>query len=359
MALAMLAFDYCTARGGSVLCLVVDHGLRPESAEEAFLTASRLKSFGVACQCLKLDLRAGPALQERARAARYQALGKAAQAAGFVYLALGHHQADQHETVAMRMRRGGGAEGIAAWAARGDVVLLRPLLGVKPALLRAFLLARGVTWIEDPSNQLRRFERVRIRQDQEGHPPKGAAERAAREQEVANFLARYATLSSQGYAVLDTNSLPASALGGLIRTIGGRLYAPCHEALNRLAACLRPATLGGVRITPAGRLGAGWLLTREPAACAPPVRAIAFARWDNRFTLQPEKEWNASVVLNREGMTLGALGAQARLFKGYERLPNVVLQGLPALRDAYGDVIFPAPVRFMPPVPMTQRPFQQ
>lgn len=359
MALAMLALDYCTAHGGSVLGLVVDHGLRLESEAEALLTASRLKSFGVACQCLKLDLRAGPALQERARAARYQALGRAAQAAGFVYLALGHHQADQHETVAMRMRRGGGTEGMAAWTARGDVVLLRPLLSVEPALLRAFLLAQGVTWIEDPSNQLRRFERVRIRQDQEGHPPKGAAERALREQEVANFLARYATLSPQGFALLDTNSPPALALGALIRTIGGRLYAPKHEALNRLASGLRPATLGGVRIMPAGRLGAGWLLTREPAACAPPVEAIAQARWDDRFTLRPKEEWNGRVALNRGGMKLGALGAQARLFKGYERLPNVVLQGLPALRDAHGDVIFPAPVRFMPPVPVTQRPFQQ
>lgn len=358
MALALLARDYCAAQGGAVLALVVDHGLRPESGAEADLTASRLRSLGISCQCLKLDLPAGPAVQERARLARYRVLAEAALAARFVYLALGHHQSDQRETAAMRMRRGGGGEGMAAWAARDDVVLIRPLLEVQPALLRAFLAARGVEWVEDPSNQLRRFERVRIRQDQEGRSPQGAVERMERERDVADFLARHATLSPQGYAVLDASSLPVPALGALLRTIGGRLYAPAREALGRLAACLRPATLGGVRLTPAGRLGTGWLFAREPAACAPPVRAVAFARWDERFTLTPHGE-SMDEAMRQGALRLGALGAQARLFKGYERLPSLVLQGLPALRNVHGDVVFPAPVRFAPPVPMAQRPFEQ
>ena len=349
MALAILARNYCRAHGGDVLGLIVDHGLRSDSAQEAQQTAARLQGLGISCQVLTLDLAAGPAMQARARAARYQALSAAALSAGFVYLALGHHRADQYETVAMRMRRGsGGTEGMAAWTVRNDAVFLRPLLGVDPAWLRSFLLAQEVGWVEDPSNQLRRFERVRIRQDQGGQPPRGQDERVERDQEVAVFLARHGAFYPEGYAVLAVDTLPDTVLSVLLRTISGRVYAPRREAVQRLAAGLRPATLGGVRIMAAGRLGAGWLLTREPSACAPPVQAIAYARWDERFMVLPPVD---------SGMTLGALGADASAFKGYNRLPTIVLQGLPALRNAHGDVVFPAPVRFIPPMPMAQRAF--
>lgn len=348
-ALAHLAKVYCEVRGGRVLALIVDHGLRPESADEAYLVAERLRASGIASQVLSLALSKGAAMQERARAARYQALAAAASAAGFVYLALGHHLADQKETVAMRRRHGlAGLEGMAAWTARDQVVLVRPLLNVQPALLRDFLSARGIAWVDDPSNQLRQFERVRIRQDQAGQPPIGAVARQEREREIADFLAHHATLHQEGYAVLATDSLPAAALGALLRTIAGRHYAPRQAALHQLAGALRPATLGGVRITKAGRLGEGWLFAREPAACAPPVTAIAQARWDNRFEL------SAPVS---SGLRLGALGADARLFRRHSHLPNLVLQTLPALRDVAECIVFPAPVRFVPSMPMTQHPF--
>lgn len=350
-ALALLARDYCQSRGGRVLALIVDHGLRPDSALEASLTSLRLQKLGLSCRVLTLSLAPGPAMQERARLARYQALAMAALSAGFVYLALGHHQADQYETVAMRRQRGtGGGEGMSAWSAREHIVLLRPLLTVRPEPLRWFLREQGVTWVEDPSNQRRCFERVRIRQDQAGQPPSEAEGRVAREQAVAVFLARHVTFYPEGYAVLAAESAPESALAALIRTVGGRLYAPRQEAVRRLATCLGPATLGGVRLTKAGRLGQGWLLAREPAACAPPVRAVEGTSWDGRFTL---------LNAGPEGAHLGALGAEAHLFKGYQQLPSLVLRGMPALRGAGGDLIFPAPVRFIPPLPMASRPFHR
>lgn len=348
-ALALLARDYCAARGGAVLALIVDHGLRAESGDEARLTASRLGEQGIANQVLTLRLQPGPAMQERARLARHAALAGAAEAAGFLYLALGHHQADQFETVAMRARHGaGGAEGMAGWSARNGVVLLRPLLEISPAALRAFLRERGMEWVEDPSNQARRFERVRVRQDGGGMAPSGAANRAAREEAAAAFLARHARLCPEGYAVLDVANAPPAVLGVLIRTIGGGAYPPRQEALGRLAAQLRPATLGGVRIAPAGRLGPGWLLAREPAACSPPVPAVSHAVWDGRFTL-------TGAALG--AVSFGALGKDAAAFHGFNGLPSLVLRGLPALRDARGAPVFPAPALFTPPMPATGRPF--
>ncbi len=348
-ALALLAQDYCQRRGGAVLALIVDHGLRDESGAEARLTACRLTARGIESRILALNLAPGGAMQERARHARYAALTQAAAAEGFLYLALGHHQDDQFETVAMRARRGpGGAEGMAGWTARNEVVLIRPLLGIRSAALRHFLREAGMEWVEDPSNQAAKFERVRIRHAGAGMPPETAAGRVAQELEVADFLARYARLYPEGYAVLDAGAAPPAALATLLRTIGGSAYAPRQDAVLRLAACLRAATLGGVRIAPAGRLGPGWLLAREPAACAPPVPAAFHAVWDGRFVLTEP----------RSLASFGALGQDAAMFRGFGGLPSLVLRGLPALRGASGGVIFPAPVMFQPPMPATARPFQ-
>ncbi len=44
------------------------------------------------------------------------------------------------------------------------VRLIRPLLGVKRQTLRNYLRLQGQTWIDDPTNEDRNFERVRVRQ---------------------------------------------------------------------------------------------------------------------------------------------------------------------------------------------------
>ncbi|MDD9334132.1 MAG: ATP-binding protein, partial [Bartonella sp.] len=47
---------------------------------------------------------------------------------------------------------------------RRKVRLIRPLLGVKRETLQAYLRLKGKTWIDDPTNEDRNFERVRVRQ---------------------------------------------------------------------------------------------------------------------------------------------------------------------------------------------------
>ena len=67
----------------------------------------------------------------------------------------------------MRLARGSGLDGLTAMAEQRAIgegcVLLRPLLGVSGARLRATLRTRSATWVEDPSNDAERFERVRLR----------------------------------------------------------------------------------------------------------------------------------------------------------------------------------------------------
>jgi len=348
LALALLARDWVFAQAGAVLGLIVDHGLRAESAAEAAVTAATLGAQGIEARVLTLHgLAPGAKLQERARQARHAALAEAARAAGAVFLLLGHHAADQAETVAMRAARGqSGLEGMAGWAARDDVLLLRPLLGEAPASLRAWLRARGVSWVDDPSNMDTTYERVRVRLAGTGQAPADPAARVAAERDIAAFLAAHAVLRPEGFAVLRGESAPPRALGTLIRAVGGAAYAPDFSRTAALAAKLRPASLGGVVLARTAKCGGGWLLAREPAACAAPVPAVAGALWDGRFRLETAAP----------GAVFGALGDDAPAYRRTKNLPSIVLRGLPCLRSN-GGIIFPAPIAFRPPAPVAAHTF--
>jgi tRNA(Ile)-lysidine synthase len=167
MALAILARDWVRRRGGSVLALVVDHGLRALSADEARITVERLTRLGIPARLLRLpDLKPGPALAERARIMRYESLTDACREVGILHLLLGHHVADQIETVAMRVLRDSQTHGLACMPALRETAglrLLRPLLEIEPTRLRGLLTACGAGWIEDPSNQDMRAMRPRLR----------------------------------------------------------------------------------------------------------------------------------------------------------------------------------------------------
>ncbi len=157
--------------GRKLLALTVDHGLRPESADEALRVAAWCKAHGIPHQTLHWHADTpSTGLQAAARAARYRLLIEAAQAAGTVGVVTGHTADDQAETVMQRLARGS-AEGLAAmapvtWIAAGagaPMPLYRPLLGTRRGDLAAYAAARGLPVSTDPSNVDQRFERIRYR----------------------------------------------------------------------------------------------------------------------------------------------------------------------------------------------------
>ena len=342
MACALLADDWARGRGGTIRALVVDHGLRAESAAEMRLTAARLGAAGIAVECLTVsDLTPGPGVAARARAARYGVLSAACAARGIVHLLLGHHAADQAETVAQRRLAGSGPAGLAGMAALTEsrmIRLLRPLLGVPPGRLRALLRARGLAWIEDPSNQDPMAQRSRLRllrADADGVGPATAAavraaawrglRRAAAERDAACWLARNVRIHPEGFATMRPGA-PEAGLSALLRGIAGAAYPPPPALVAAWCADPRTATLAGVRILAGGRLAPdGWLLVREAAAMAPDRACILGVRWDRRFrVLTPPSS----------GLTIGALGAEAAGLRRLSHLPAAVLVTLPALRQA-------------------------
>jgi len=147
---------------GRVGVATVDHGLRPEAADECRAVHAAATALGLPAWTLPLGLSPGPAVQERARVARYAAVRALAAAEGWDVLAAGHTATDQAETVLMRIARGAGRTGALAMAPRaGDLV--RPLLCVTGAEARAWCRARGLAVHVDPSNADGRFARVRAR----------------------------------------------------------------------------------------------------------------------------------------------------------------------------------------------------
>jgi tRNA(Ile)-lysidine synthase len=344
LCLALITRDWCAATG-EPLALIVDHGLRAASSHEAKITADRLATLGIPARILTLhNLAPGPGLAARARAARYDALFAATRESGRIDLLLGHHRADQAETLLMRRASHSAPPGLAAMPSireMPDVRVLRPLLGAAPATLRAILTEAGIGWIEDPSNRDLTTQRARLRAGLDDPGGDGPATRALAE-EAAAFgaaraeldraaaaeLAARASLHPEGYAVLSPGPIGAPALSALIRMLGGAPFPPASAAIARIAADPRPCVLAGVRLLPAGRLGPadrlgpGLLLVREPAAMAAPQAARAGTLWDRRFRVQSAAG---------DGQ-IGALGADAAGLRRHSPLPDAVLRTLPALR---------------------------
>ncbi len=360
MALAFLTRDYVAACGRAIVALIVDHGLRAESAAEAALAARRLAAIGVDGRVLRLQgLKHGPGLAARARTARYNVLSHECRAAGIVHLLLGHHARDQAETVMNRAEGHSGQAGMAgmsAWRATRDVCLLRPLLTIPPGVLRATLRAAGVGWSEDPSNTDVAATRARLRAnlaDPDGdgaavsalvaRAASAAAMRSGRDALVAAILARRVSFYPEGYATLTGEPIDPAVFSAVVQAVSGAVYGPPSRQVTRLAAAPAPATLGGVRLVPAGRLGGGRLLVvREAAAQGGEVVARPGAVWDRRFRL-------AEAATPADDLTLGALGSQARLVRQWSDLPDAVLQTLPAVRRqrelvAVPHILYPDPM---------------
>lgn len=171
-ALLLLTADWARARGVRLHAATVDHGLRPEAAAEARDVASLCARLGVAHDTLTWRPPHGTRIaQADARGARHRLLAHWARANALPAIAIGHTRDDRIETFLIRARAGSGWWGLAGPAPRsaspdpeaGDLMLLRPLLGVLREALRDTLRQRGEGWADDPSNTALRFERVRMR----------------------------------------------------------------------------------------------------------------------------------------------------------------------------------------------------
>lgn len=166
MAMTRLAAQYQKEHKSTMHALIVDHGLRPESADEALYVGELCQTLGVPHTVLTW---AHPPvtsrLQEHARQARYQLLSDWCKKHHYQYLLLAHHANDVLETFMMRLSKGSSLKGLCGLKPMREIygiTLVRPFLSVPRDKLYNAL--EGQSYIQDPSNDNMKFERVRLRQ---------------------------------------------------------------------------------------------------------------------------------------------------------------------------------------------------
>ena len=371
MALCLLADAWARRRGGSVVALTVDHGLRPESGAEGETVGGWMATRGIDHHVLSWrGSKPRSAIQATARAARYDLLAGWCRQAGVLHLLLGHQLEDQTETFLMRLNRGSGVDGLASMASVTEgagVRLLRPLLGVPRDRLQATLTRRGQGWLDDPSNRNAVFGRVRIRQSlpafaEEGFTPARLGRfvrdfgrnRREREADIARLLGRACTVFPAGYAVVDGAVLVAAsvdeaagAVARVLATVGGGAYPPAKTKVESLLPWFAgqgsapSVTLARCRCL---RQDGGIVVCRESRRLPAPSALMAGGRilWDDRFALviaagaapigSEVPEWTVA-PLGREGWA--EIVAEAPELR--ERsIPYPVRLTLPAIRDSAG-----------------------
>ena len=230
--------------------------------------------LGVSHATLPVEVERGN-LQDRARAARYAALGDWARERGLVAIATAHHADDQAETLVMRLNRGSGLAGLAGVRARGtvpgsEVALLRPLLGWRRAELAAVCDQASLEPAQDSSNFDEQFDRVRMRKALAGvdwvNPAAWSASAAhlADADEALEWAAQRewdecVEPTSDGFHYVPSapRAVRLRVLTRIVRTLGG---APRGGEVARLEAG-GGGTLAGVL---ARRDSEGWVLAPEP-----------------------------------------------------------------------------------------------
>ena len=133
-----------------------DHGLRPESADDAAFVRDLARNLDLDLAEACLDVkghadRAGLGLETAARDLRWAWLRAEAEACAAAVIATGHTQDDHTETVMLRLQRGGGAGALTPLPARQGP-RWSPLIECRRASLRRYLEGKGLPWREDASN---------------------------------------------------------------------------------------------------------------------------------------------------------------------------------------------------------------
>lgn len=297
------------AKQENLTCRVatVDHGLRPGAAAEAAHVTKIASTMGYKHDVLvptkPILVDEGGNLQAEARDRRYALLADWGLAHGLDAVLIAHTLEDQAETFLMRLARGAGVDGLSAMADtfdRNGMRFLRPLLQMRRDALRELLRAQEIYWVEDPSNDDPRFQRITFRNAAPdlaklGLTPERLSETAqalataknALEQATAVAMGDYVTRAGPDY-ILGSEIFKAPeeivqrVLKALLGWVGFEPYAPRQSALSALIREMgsdspTSRTLHSCEIRP---VPGGWRISAEAAAMVQqPADQIWRGRW--------------------------------------------------------------------------------
>ena len=196
MAMLTLAHNWAHVWGTRLWVVTVDHGLRPESAEESAFVTEEARALGHPHATLRWHWDGQGNKMDAARRGRLDLIDRWRGTLRHVLMA--HTRDDVAETFLLRLKRGSGVEGLSAMAATrpvrhqglrdlattdfdgdlprqwervkggpgrpGSFHIVRPCLDMTRAELRHYLTVLRGRWVEDPSNDDPAYDRVKMRQ---------------------------------------------------------------------------------------------------------------------------------------------------------------------------------------------------
>ena len=166
--------------GISVYAVHVDHMLRGEEAERDKAFVKKLcAQMEIPCTIVNADVneiaqKHGLTVEEAGRNARYAAFAAAAKNINeekipkSIKVAVAHNKNDNAETVILNLTRGSGLsglKGILPVSSRGNMTVIRPLLGLGREDIESYLDQRGIPHVEDSTNAQSKYARNRIRNE--------------------------------------------------------------------------------------------------------------------------------------------------------------------------------------------------
>ena len=313
IAMLNLASEWASLKKKSIKVVTVNHNLRNEAKKEAIFTRELVKKLGHTHTILEWKkLSDGGNLQAEASFARKNLISNWAKLNNIKTVLLAHTLDDQVETILMRFTRGSGVDGLVGMkkiSKLKGICWYRPLLKMCRDDLRIFLKIKNVQWIEDPTNQDRKYLRVKTRDAIKQLQQFGintnllinTSKRMENAKAVLNDVAadafnKYVTLKKWGDVEVNKEIFSSfredtflRILAGIIRGISGSIYRPRYtDLLNFTDAILnknfKARTLSGVLVR--GINEKKIVLRREPSYpfFISDLRSKEFI-WDGRWKI--------------------------------------------------------------------------
>ena len=148
----------------------VDHKLRDNSKKEAKSLIQNLKKFNIDCKLLSIKKNIKKNIQSNARYERYNILFNQNLKKKVNYLITAHNKDDVIENFFIRLQRGSGLKGLSSFIninsniyKNSNLSIIRPLLNVGKSDLEYITKKSFDFYIDDPSNDDKKFLRVKIR----------------------------------------------------------------------------------------------------------------------------------------------------------------------------------------------------
>ncbi|HEX9779568.1 MAG TPA: tRNA lysidine(34) synthetase TilS [Geopsychrobacteraceae bacterium] len=224
-------------RGLNLAAAHLDHGIRPESGDDARFVSALCRKGEIPLTLERCDVPALArdrrlSLEMAAREARREFLLRTAARQQAEYIVLAHHRDDQAETFLLRLLRGSGLSGLCGMQPRRGS-WLRPLLQLGRQQVLDYARDWQLVWVEDLSNRDDRYLRNRVRHEllpqlRRYNP---------RLEERLDLLCRQQQVEEDFWTQLIGTTLPAVIIS---RDDGLRL---CRRGLLNLHPALRLRTL--------------------------------------------------------------------------------------------------------------------